>query len=141
MCPRHNHSSRNSARLRGVALCGRLLCLLAALAATGLAWDFLQFFAWGTMYAQNVREGDAAGAFAHTFSEEGRCSLCKTIEKARQGDNEGETSLPGGLRGWLLPLSSSSITLCPPPARAIARVALPLALLTRPVQPALPPPR
>ncbi|MCC5842212.1 MAG: hypothetical protein JJT96_19000 [Opitutales bacterium] len=123
-------------------VCGRVLCLIAAFFATGLAWDLLQFAAWGGMYVQNLRERDAAAAFAHTFSEEGRCPVCKTVEKARQGDEQTPALQGWGLRAWLLPLQNGQLSLVHPPlARRMPPAIACARAVSRSDRPSLPPPK
>ena len=133
-------TDKRPARRRG-RLCGRVFLVVAAFLATGLTWDFLQFAAWGGMYWQNLHGMDATEAFSRTFSEEGRCNVCKTIEKARQGDPETPLPVAWGARAWLLPLSFEKCLVRPPNARQMQTLAAYTAVIGRSEPPPVPPPK
>lgn len=81
------------------------LVLVIWLAASGTCWDLLQVYAWGQMWVHNLQSQGAAAALATTFSEEGRCGLCKTVQAAREDPRE-ESSLLAhpGMKVPLLPV-------------------------------------
>jgi hypothetical protein len=74
--------------------CTHLLMLTAWLLATGSHWDVVQVFAWGRMFAQNVRVLPALDAAELTFSPTRLCKLCQVVRDAKQ-DRPGE-SAPAG---------------------------------------------
>jgi hypothetical protein len=121
--------------------CGRLVCLLLVLAATGLGWDLLQIVAWGGMFADNLRERDVSAAWTRTFSDEGRCSLCHALERVRQDEEESQAPLALGLRGWILPLVVGTVLFFPPPVRPVPLMTEAMKEEKRAHAPALPPPR
>lgn len=131
------HKRMATRRLPG----GRWLCLAAALFATGLAWDLLQFTAWGGMYLHNLRDRDAAAALARTFSEEGRCPVCETVEMARQGDGHSSVFPSWSLRAWLLPFQATPCTVRPPAPSAAPQAMAWRQPVSRSDRPALPPPK
>ena len=64
-----------------------VLTLFAWLLATGSQWDAVQVFAWGKMFAENLRALPLVEAAARTFSLEGRCPLCVKVAEAKQRED------------------------------------------------------
>lgn len=61
----------------------QILMLTAWLLATGAHWDVVQTFAWSRMLVNNARVLPLRDALEFTFSAEGRCNLCQTVQENR----------------------------------------------------------
>lgn len=72
-----------------------IFTLAAWLLATGSQWDLVQTFAWGRMFATNVRSMSVLEAAKRTLSPEGRCELCNAVSDAKQ-QQENPATVPGG---------------------------------------------
>jgi hypothetical protein len=66
----------------------KILMLVAWLLATGSHWDVVQVFAWGRMLAHNARVLPLRDALELTFSAQGRCQVCLTVQDNRPAAGE-----------------------------------------------------
>ena len=83
--------------------------------ATGTILDVVQVFAWSRMWVDNVQSQSAGEAFARTFSEEGMCPLCHSVQAIKRDQAE-KFPFPVHLleRNPVLPVNVFSITLFAP---------------------------
>lgn len=92
-----------------------LCLLLAAFLAAGSQWDFIQVFAWGRMYARNVRALPARDALAETFNPAKRCALCRAVSAARESqENQSQPTGTKILKEIVLGLAPRSLFLAHP---------------------------
>ena len=90
--------------------------LLLWLLASGCFWYGVQVFAWARMLAVNLDGRPVTEAVSLTFSEEGMCGLCETVQSVRNRSDEEEPvvlSVPD--RPLLLLLGSGSLLTVWPP--------------------------
>ncbi|MCC5833801.1 MAG: hypothetical protein JJU20_03625 [Opitutales bacterium] len=67
----------------------RLVVLLFGwMLATGTILDVVQVFAWSRMWVDNVQTQSVGEAFARTFSEEGMCPLCHSVQAVKRDQAE-----------------------------------------------------
>ncbi len=67
----------------------RLVVLLFGwMLATGTILDVIQVFAWSRMWVDNVQTQSVGDAFARTFSEEGICPLCESVQAIKRDQAE-----------------------------------------------------
>lgn len=67
----------------------RVLLLLGGwVLATGAHWDVIQVVAWGRMWLENVQTRSAFDALARTFSPEGMCQVCHSVQAAKHARQE-----------------------------------------------------
>ncbi len=91
-----------------VVFCGWLL-------ATGVQWDAVQVVAWARMWTQNLETETPLAALATTFSPDGMCSVCETVQ-AVKNDPAPDALLLAKLveKAPLVPVETSSVRLAPP---------------------------
>lgn len=92
-----------------------LLAVTAWLFATGIAWDLLQLFAWGQMFAGYSENLSIAAAVRETFEGE-RCPLCKAVDDAKREERRSPELALGRDRPVLIPLAAASVAVERPPA-------------------------
>lgn len=56
--------------------------------ATGTILDVIQVFAWSRMWVDNVQTQSVGDAFSRTFSEEGMCPLCESVQAIKRDQAE-----------------------------------------------------
>src|SRR5690606_36229902 len=71
----------------------RILLLTAWLLATGSHWDVVQAFAWGRMLVTNAQVLPLRDALELTFSTDGRCDLCATVQEHRPSATDDEATV------------------------------------------------
>lgn len=93
-----------------------MLLLIGWTFATGAHWDMIQVAAWGQMWARNAQVQPLGLALATTFSPEGMCGVCKTVQAAKleQDDNPVLDSRTAGKAPLLLPVLRPIVVEHPP---------------------------
>lgn len=83
--------------------------------ATGTILDVIQVVAWSKMWVDNVQTQSVANAFTRTFSEEGMCNLCHSVQAMKRDQTE---KFPFSVnlleRNPVLPVNGFSIKLTVP---------------------------
>jgi hypothetical protein len=69
---------------------GKILIIVALVAATGLHWAMLQSIAWTTMLADNLCTRSLSESVVRTFDGEHPCPLCKAIAAAQKSEKKSE---------------------------------------------------
>lgn len=67
--------------------------LIAWFVATGSAWDLVQVFAWGRMFAGYAQTMTLTDAAESTFDADKPCQLCRAVAQAKQ---QQQSTLPEG---------------------------------------------
>lgn len=92
-----------------------MVLLFGWMLATGTILDVVQVFAWSRMWVDNVQSQSVGDAFARTFSEEGMCPLCHSVQAIKRDQTK---KLPFSVhlleRNPVLPVNVFSITLFAP---------------------------
>lgn len=126
---------------RRILRTGFVLCIW--MAASGSLLDLVQIYAWGRMWVANLQTQSAVEALSTTFSNEGACGLCKTLEKVRDGSGETPAATPSvSGKALLLPISlAGNRVVCPEPRQKSISGFRMLAPDIIPARPPIPPPR
>ena len=69
---------------------GKILVVIALVAALGAHWALLQTVAWTTMLANNLQCGSFCDAVAKTFDGKHPCCLCRAIEAGEKSEKKNE---------------------------------------------------
>lgn len=119
-----------------------MLLLIGWTLATGAHWDVIQVAAWGHMWMRNAQVQPLGLALATTFSPEGMCGVCHTVQAAKldQDKNPVLDSRAAGKATLLLPLLRSVVIEHPLPGGNVSRSDGPRPP-TRRAAPPVPPPR
>ena len=82
---------------------GKILIVLALVAALGAHWALLQTVAWTTMLANNLQSHSLSQAVTDTFDGNHPCPLCRAIAAAKKSEKKSEavsstvkTGIPAG---------------------------------------------
>lgn len=121
----------------------RLILLLCGWClGTGVQWDALQAAAWVRMWLVNVQTESLPDAFATTFSTEGMCRVCHTVQAVKQAQRDDERPITAaGEKAPLLPARLSRTTFSLPTRESSlvhGAVIAPAAVFR---EPPVPPPR
>ena len=71
---------------------GHVLLVIALIAMIGGHWAVLQTIAWGTMLADNLRDGSFSEAVERTFDGKHPCTLCKQISAGKKAEKKSQIS-------------------------------------------------
>lgn len=98
-----------------------LLLLVSAFIATGVIWDAVQIFAWGNMWWTNIQTQSVRDSVVTTFSNEGMCGLCHTVQSAKKQQQDAPEQLVYQADRIPLLVPAFAGQRCPaPPARRMA---------------------
>lgn len=80
--------------------------------ASGTLLDMVQVGAWARMWVGHLQTESVGGAFARTFTEEGMCEVCQTVQAVKKDQTEKfPFTVQSAERTFLLPLKLSSVTI------------------------------
>jgi hypothetical protein len=115
------------------------LVVLALVFSIGAHWLVLQSVAWVGMVVSYSQEASVTEAISKTFDGEHPCRLCEFVKEGRKAEGQQQKALKLEAKKDFF-CQIECLALCPPRDFSLAP-ALALAVLSRSLAPALPPPR